>query len=594
MSFFLTQTDADSIRQRQVRSGSSLVFLVLVDAAATLWLFFAREGKFSALIPELRAMTTAGTFKGGTGDLVAMLVLRVALYAGAGGLAVAVGRQRNKAPPPSRASPSSSANTDGEGTLREPLLPRSVAPSGDASPASVDGGYQASTDFVVHDGDSSSRDTTLTATASESASSLTGVRVTFGVHFPDPDASGTFDPETFAPSPEDQRYNATASFRRDALVEITFLFCIGFQAFVAVKSVAFRYDDGSFGTVRTVLLFGVSILAVNAQSSFFRKWVEACTVRTGVLRKDFHAHELQFHDRVVGHVCDMCGLRLNAGSSREGLRFGGFRCQTCDFDCCVRCFCRKNRDTAEGGVRGDKGTRAHVEGTPAQYLWRVMGLARLEWGLLTVALLTTIVTSACALFVPRFQGAAFDAAIERNRESFDEKAFLLAASSMCVAIFSAFKRCAFSLTGQRLNYTVRVGLFRTILKQDIAYFDGANTGDLLSRLSYDVNNLTSPCNTVLSLASQNAAVIVGALFMCFYTCWRLAMVSFAVVMPITHLVKRYARWSQTLNREISAMLGLAATAANEALGNVRTVRATSSEKSELRRYEEHADRKSVV
>ena len=58
------------------------------------------------------------------------------------------------------------------------------------------------------------------------------------------------------------------------------------------------------------------------------------------------------------------------------------------------------------------------------------------------------------------------------------------------------------------------------------------------------------------------------------------MVSFAVVMPITYLIKRYARWSQTLNREISAMLGLAATAANEALGNIRTVRATSSEKEE--------------
>ena len=59
-------------------------------------------------------------------------------------------------------------------------------------------------------------------------------------------------------------------------------------------------------------------------------------------------------------------------------------------------------------------------------------------------------------------------------------------------------------------------------------------------------------------------------------------------MPITYLIKRYARWSQTLNREISAMLGFAATAANEALGNVRTVRATSSEETELARYEEHA------
>ena len=59
-------------------------------------------------------------------------------------------------------------------------------------------------------------------------------------------------------------------------------------------------------------------------------------------------------------------------------------------------------------------------------------------------------------------------------------------------------------------------------------------------------------------------------------------------MPITFLIKRYARWSQTLNREISAMLGLASNVANEALGNIRTVRAVSAEEVEFARYEEHA------
>ena len=565
-SFFLTRTDADSIRQRQLKSGLTLVFLVLVDAVATMWLFFAREGKLGALVPELRELTSARAFKGGTSDLVALLALRVTLFVLAGGLAVALGKQRNKVPPPSRSR--SAANlAHREGTLREPLLPRSVGPAGEDTHAS-DMSPDVSNGDVRDDGE---------------GTTLRGVRVGSEAT-PDPDAAGTFDPDLFAPSEEDQRFNARASFRRDCIIEVTFLCCIAFQAFVAVKSVAFYYDERRL--LRTVLLFGVSILAVNAQSAYFRKWVKACTVRTGVLRPDFHAHELQFHDRVVGHVCDMCGLRLNAGS--KGLRFGGFRCKTCDFDCCMRCFCRKNRDTAEGGVRGDKGTKANLESTPAQYLWRVMGLAKMEWALLTLAMATTVVTSAAALFVPHFQGAAFDAAIARDAAAFDENVSALLAASAGVAVFSAFKRACFSLTGQRLNYKVRISLFRVILRQDIAYFDGVNTGDLLSRLSYDVNNLTSPCNTVLALASQNVVVIVGALIMCFYTCWRLAMVSFAVVMPITYLIKRYARWSQTLNREISAMLGLAATAANEALGNVRTVRATSSEETEIARYEEHA------
>ena len=554
-SFFLTRTDVDSIRQRQLKNGLSLVFLVLVDAGVASLMFFTRERRVRAFVPEVTHLSSAATFKGGTGDLLALVALRASLYACAGALAVTLGKQRNKGPPPPTPPPrsrvgSQAAFLDTAGgsssDLRAPLLAEDPAPAvSDASDADIVAGV------CVDDA---------------------------------PGASDDFDPSAYAPSPEDQLYNQRAVRRRDVIVELTFLCCVAMQAYVAIKSVAFYYEPEH--TTRTAVLFGVVIVCVNAQSVHFRRWVAACTVRTGVLRRDFHAHELQFHDRVVGHVCDMCGLRLVAGS--KGLRFGGFRCKTCDFDCCMRCFSRKNRDTAEGGVRGDKGSKAREERTPAEYLWRVLALAKLEWQLLTLAILTTLVTSAAALFVPHFQGAAFDAAIAADRRTFDETLAKLLIASVGVSTFSAFKRACFSLVGQRLNYKVRTGLLKNILRQDIAYFDGVNTGDLLSRLSYDCTNLTAPCNTVMSLAAQNLVVILGGLVMCFWVCWRLAMVSFAVVMPITFLIKRYARWSQTLNREISAMLGLASNAANEALGNIRTVRASSTEHMEFAKYDEHA------
>ena len=265
-SFFLTRTDADSIKARQLKSGLTLVFLVLVDATATLWLFFTREGKLGALVPELRELTSARAFKGGTSDLVALLALRVALFALAGGLAVVLGKQRNKAPPPPRAR--SAANlARREGTLREPLLPRSVGPAGENTHAS-----ELSPDVWNGDDGDDVEGTTLR-----------GVRVGSDAT-PDPDAAGAFDPNLFAPSEEDQRFNARASFRRDCIIEGTFLCCIAFQAFVAVKSVAFYYDERRL--LRTVLLFGVSIVAVNAQSAYFRNGsrrapcARACCART--------------------------------------------------------------------------------------------------------------------------------------------------------------------------------------------------------------------------------------------------------------------------------------------------------------------------
>ncbi len=563
-SFFLTKTDEDSIRRRQRKNLAVLIALVLVDVSANARLYFGREKRLGELPREISRWTSAATFKDGVGDLLALVFFRVVLYASAGALAVTLGKQQNKGPPPPAKRP-----------RRRRRRGRDLAPGddddddADADADAVDAPLLGADADDADDADADADATTTPTTLSVGDA---------------PNDASTFDPNDFAPSEEDQRHNQRAVFRRNVVVELTFLLCIAMQAYVAVKTVTFYYAPRK--TLQTVLLMSLSIACVNAQSVYLRAYVAACTVRTGVLRKDFHAHELQFHDRVVGHVCDMCGLRLVAGS--KGLRFGGFRCKTCDFDCCMRCFCRKDRNTAEGGIRGDKGTKADQERTPAEYLWRVLGLAKLEWQLLACAIGLTLVTSVAALFVPHFQGAAIDAAIASDKEKFHRRAALLLASSMGVALFSACKGACFSLVGRRLAFKVRTGLLKNILSQDIAYFDSVNTGDLLSRLSYDCTNLTSPCNTVMSLAAQNIVVITGGLTMCFYVCWRLAMVSFAVVMPITYLIKRYARWSQTLNREISAMLGLASNVANEALGNVRTVRATSSEDVEFARYEEHA------
>ena len=169
-----------------------------------------------------------------------------------------------------------------------------------------------------------------------------------------PRDASTIDPEQFAPSPEDQLYNSRAATRRNVVVEMTLLCCAAMQAYVAVKSVAFYYAPGR--VPRTVALFALTMACVNAESVALRALVASCTVRTGVLRKDFHAHELQFHDRVVGHVCDMCGLRLVAGA--KGLRFGGFRCKTCDFDCCMRCFAEESRHRGGAASAATAGRRA--------------------------------------------------------------------------------------------------------------------------------------------------------------------------------------------------------------------------------------------
>lgn len=62
------------------------------------------------------------------------------------------------------------------------------------------------------------------------------------------------------------------------------------------------------------------------------------------------------------------------------------------------------------------------------------------------------------------------------------------------------------------------------------------------------------------------------------------MLAFTTMAPIMHITAVYSRWSRELNRKRYALLAEANSAASEAIGNIRTVRAFSTEDTELDRF----------
>ena len=74
--------------------------------------------------------------------------------------------------------------------------------------------------------------------------------------------------------------------------------------------------------------------------------------------------------------------------------------------------------------------------------------------------------------------------------------------------------------------------------------------------------------------------------MAFFTSWKLSILALTVVPPITFACKLYARWGQKITRAIYQALGDSNMVATETIGNVRTVRAFSTEIFETQRYAE--------
>ena len=86
--------------------------------------------------------------------------------------------------------------------------------------------------------------------------------------------------------------------------------------------------------------------------------------------------------------------------------------------------------------------------------------------------------------------------------------------------------------------------------------------------------------------ARHDAILVGGVVMCFITSWRLSMLAYATVLPIMHITETYAKWSGNINRQIFQHYSDGSAVATEAVTNVRTVRAVSSEAHEIGKYDD--------
>jgi ABC-type multidrug transport system fused ATPase/permease subunit len=159
------------------------------------------------------------------------------------------------------------------------------------------------------------------------------------------------------------------------------------------------------------------------------------------------------------------------------------------------------------------------------------------------------------------------------------------------------------VVGRRIAAAVRIHLFSALLAQDIGFFDAQMSGQLTSRLTNDVSGMVAPWSTIVNTCLSSSLTLAGGLAMCVYTSWKLSALAMASVgvrgrlsppltrlapacyaQPILFLTSLYAKFSKSMNREIYAALGDANSAATEAMQNIRTVRAFSTEKGEIQRY----------
>eukprot|EP00040_Diaphanoeca_grandis_P023777 m.129827 g.129827 ORF g.129827 m.129827 type:complete len:898 (-) comp29434_c0_seq1:80-2773(-) len=358
--------------------------------------------------------------------------------------------------------------------------------------------------------------------------------------------------------------------KKSTIVAITFLLMTAIQVYVGIKCVSYDYQDDLMAA-----LMCITVGWINIELYLIKSLVEKITNEDGYIEPKIHHHPLHYVPKLPLHNCDRCRAMITAGA---------FRCKSCDFDCCEKCFRKRDASKAEDQVRGDKGVREVKEIKTSSYTARALKLTIPHWPFVVVAIVCVLCAQGASLLMPHYNGKIIDRLVNKDIEGFRYDITITVVLAVATGLFGSVRTVLFRVVGAKIANTVRKDLFHRLLTQDVAYYDGSKTGDLCSRLSGDVGSLVSPMQGMIGTLLSSTVMLIGGVVMCFYTCWRLSIIAVATIAPIMYLTDQYARFSRRLNFERFAALGEGMAVANEALNNIRTVKAFSTESLHTAQY----------
>ena len=152
------------------------------------------------------------------------------------------------------------------------------------------------------------------------------------------------------------------------------------------------------------------------------------------------------------------------------------------------------------------------------------------------------------------------------------------------ALFTFLQGYLAERSSQGVAYDLRDALFERIERLSFSYYDRVQTGQLVTRLTSDVEQIRTFAGSGVVQLANAVVMLIGTTVVLLYLDWQLALVALAIVPIIAILLVRFVGRIRPLFREVQQTLGRLNTVLQEDLLGVRVIRAFAREDYETARY----------
>lgn len=231
-----------------------------------------------------------------------------------------------------------------------------------------------------------------------------------------------------------------------------------------------------------------------------------------------------------------------------------------------------------GETKGKKGTLFRLSGYLMKYKWYLAG-----------AMALTVGSNLFALIGPLLSGYAVDAIEPGPGKVIFEKVFYYAAWMagfyVVSSIFSYLLQVLMITISRKVVYQMRRDVFEKLLSLPAGYFDVHQGGDIISRISYDIDTVNMSLSEDVVQLLTTVITVSGAFVMMLLISPALVLV-FAFTMPLSMCITRYLTGkTRPLFRARSATLGELNGFAEEMISGQKSLKAYCQEENTIERFE---------
>lgn len=237
-------------------------------------------------------------------------------------------------------------------------------------------------------------------------------------------------------------------------------------------------------------------------------------------------------------------------------------------------------------LRGPVVRPKNFKGTLAR-LWDYFGK---EKKMLTIIFAFILLDSALTLLAPYLMGKTIDAmGIHTGKVDFnflEVAIFILIAAYVSDALLTFLQGWLMAGVSQRIVKSLRESLFKKLQKLPVSFFDTRSHGELMSRLSNDVDNVSNTISQSTTQLMSGIIIILGSLIMMLILSPILTIASLITVPLVFLLTRTIAKRTSALFKNQQVQLGKLNGHIEETISGIEVVKAFNHEEKVIAEFEE--------